>query len=78
VEHLSSSWLSLTGDLLSHSLIGSKKKLQQIDCNTLLAEVLVNNNKIIRDSSAEIHADDLPFINSYALEMMQLFQYCYL
>jgi signal transduction histidine kinase len=64
----------LIKDLLDFSLIGSKKELKKIDCNTVVKEVLCDLGKAIADTQSEIKSDPLPQINGYEIEIKQLFQ----
>ncbi len=65
---------TLISDLLSHSRIGFKKELKQVDTNVMLQEVLQNMNATIISSGAEITVGKLPVINGYPTEIKQLFQ----
>jgi signal transduction histidine kinase len=64
----------LINDLLDYSRIGNRKKLQAVDCNIVLGEVVDDLNKTIRDEKAEIHIESLPVIRGYKTEIKQLFQ----
>lgn len=61
-------------DLLEYSRIGSKKEMQQIDCNILLNEVLADLDTTIHETGAEIKTGSLPVIRGYQTEIRQLFQ----
>jgi signal transduction histidine kinase/ligand-binding sensor domain-containing protein len=64
----------LITDLLEYSRIGSKKELQQVDCNVMLREVLTDIGAAINDAGAKIEACELPVISGYPTEIKQLFQ----
>lgn len=64
----------LIDDLLDYSRINSKKELEQIDCNDILNEVLADLDKVISESKAKIHTDELPVITGYRTGIKQLFQ----
>lgn len=64
----------LITDLLEYSRIGAKKQLQQVDCNTLMHEVLTDLGQAIKEANAEIIASDLPTIIGYPTEIKLLFQ----
>jgi light-regulated signal transduction histidine kinase (bacteriophytochrome) len=61
-------------DLLEYSRIGSKKELEQVDCNIVLNEVLADLDTAIHETGAEIKTDLLPVISGYQTEIKQLFQ----
>lgn len=48
--------------------------MNEIDCNSILQDVLSDLGKAINESSAQIKAGDLPMINGYSVELKQLFQ----
>jgi PAS domain S-box-containing protein len=64
----------LVQDLLDYSRLGRERNLEQIDCNSLVQEVLSDLTMAIQDSRAVIHIDALPAILGYTTEMKQLFQ----
>lgn len=65
---------TLIDDLLDYSRIGSKKELQQVDCNMILQEVLNDLDSAITEAVAEISADNLPVINGHRTGIKQIFQ----
>lgn len=65
---------TLIHDLLDYSRIGREKKLVQVDCNHLLAEVLEDLHQGIRENEAIIRAGELPIVNAFRTELKQLFQ----
>jgi light-regulated signal transduction histidine kinase (bacteriophytochrome) len=64
----------LITDLLDYSRIGNKKELKQVDCNTVLNEVLQDLGTTLQETGAEISVDILPVISGYQTEIKQLFQ----
>lgn len=64
----------LIKDLLDFSRIGNNKDLEQVDCNLILQDVVADIDQAIKDSDAEIKAENLPVINGYSTELKQLFQ----
>ena len=64
----------LIKDLLDYSRIGREKKIRQVDCNDLLAEVLADLDKIIKESGATVRTEPLPIIHAYPTELKLLFQ----
>ncbi len=64
----------LIKDLLDYSRIGREKKIRQVDCNNLLAEVLADLDQIIKESGATIRTEPLPVIHAYPTELKLLFQ----
>ncbi|MFL5786532.1 MAG: sensor histidine kinase, partial [Flavisolibacter sp.] len=59
---------------LDYSRIGSKKELEEIDCNKMLGEVLEDIDTAINETDAKIIAGPLPVIRGYRTEFKQLFQ----
>jgi PAS domain S-box-containing protein len=64
----------LIRDLLDYSRIGKKDKLDAVDCNKVLANVISDLGAAINDSKAIIKSDELPCINGYPTEVKLLFQ----
>lgn len=66
---------ALINDLLEYSRINRvESKLEDVDCNFVLKEVMQNLNNSITDSKAKIEADELPVIQANRMHMIQLFQ----
>lgn len=65
----------LISDLHEYSRIGSKKELKQVDCNTVLNEILADLGTSIEETGAEIRSESLPVINGYQTEIKQLFKH---
>ncbi len=64
----------LINDLLEYSRIGNKQDIKQLDCNTIMNEVLADLDTAISESGAEINTQPLPVIHGYQTEIKQLFQ----
>jgi PAS domain S-box-containing protein len=64
----------LIKDLLDYSRIGHKKELENVDCNSVLGEVIEDIGIAIKDGDAEIKTNKLPVIKGYPTEIKQLFQ----
>jgi len=65
----------LIKDLLDYSRIGRIRILQDVDCNVILSDVLVDLSSAIEDAKATILAPEvLPVVKGYATELKQLFQ----
>jgi len=65
---------TLIKDLLDYSRIGREKEAMILDGNKLLAEVLADLGKSIKDSEARINADALPSLHAYPTELKLLLQ----
>jgi light-regulated signal transduction histidine kinase (bacteriophytochrome) len=64
----------LISDLLDYSMIGNKKEQQQVDCTTILNDVLADLGTAISEAGAQIDAEPLPIITGYPVEIKLLFQ----
>ncbi|MEP7142084.1 MAG: PAS domain S-box protein [Ferruginibacter sp.] len=64
----------LINDLLEYSRIGSTHKMERVNCNKILQDVIADLYKAISDSAAEIISEELPIVNGYPTEIKQLFQ----
>lgn len=66
---------TLINDLLEYSRINSaESKMEKVDCNDVLFEVMQNLQNSIKDSDAKIEIADLPVIKANKMHMVQLFQ----
>ncbi|HXB91561.1 MAG TPA: ATP-binding protein, partial [Puia sp.] len=65
---------TLIKDLLDYSRIGKEKETMEVDCNKLLAEVLADLGKNIRESDARVKVGLLPLFRGYPTELKLLFQ----
>jgi PAS domain S-box-containing protein len=64
----------LITDLLDYSKIGSKERVNQVDCNEVLSEVIHDLDTVIKETGAEIRANILPVVRGCRVEIKQLFQ----
>jgi len=64
----------LIKDLLDYSRIGRKTKLETVDCNIVLQQVLLDLDKAIKEQQATITTEVLPVIKGYPTELKLLFQ----
>ena len=65
----------LLKDLLAYSQVGSAAgPSQEVDCNIIMQEVLLNLNAAITENQAEITWDKLPVIQAHPIRIVQLFQ----
>jgi PAS domain S-box-containing protein len=65
---------NLVKDLLDYSRLGRERKLEFIDCNDVVQDVLSDLAISIRESGAVIDTKVLPKITGYRTEIKQLFQ----
>jgi signal transduction histidine kinase len=65
---------TLINDLLDYSRIGNNKELEQVDCNTVLQEVLSDLGTVLEETSARITWEPLPVIDGHPTAIKQLFQ----
>jgi PAS domain S-box-containing protein len=64
----------LIKDLLDYSRIGRKKEYEQVDCSTMLKEVLADLDKVIKENCAQVKAGQLPMVTGFGTEIKLLFQ----
>ncbi|MBC7874330.1 MAG: hypothetical protein H7Y01_10060 [Ferruginibacter sp.] len=64
----------LINDLMDYSRIGTKKEMEEVDCNIIVQEVIADLGQTIKESQALIHVEHLPLIGAYRTEIKQLFQ----
>src|SRR6185436_2607131 len=62
----------LITDLLDYSRIGNKKEWQQVDCNTILNELLQDLGTTLQETGAVINVEPLPVISGFKTEIKQL------
>jgi signal transduction histidine kinase len=65
---------TLIKDLLDYSRLGREKRLEPVDCNHLLSEVLADLGKVIKENGATITAGPLPEIKAFPTEIKLVFQ----
>lgn len=63
----------LIRDVLDYSTLGHGRKLTQIDCNKMLADVVSDMEVLIKETGTEINSGKLPVINGYE-ELRSVFQ----
>jgi len=63
----------LITDLLEYSRIGSEKELKRVDCNTIMAEVIVDLKQSITETGAFVLNGPLPVVQGFPTEIKQLF-----
>ena len=66
--------IDLVKGLLDYSRLGRERKLESVDCNTLVKDILDDLALQVTESKAEINITHLPKLNVYALEFKQLLQ----
>lgn len=65
---------TLVRGLLDYSRLGKERTLVDVNCNSLLADVLIDMNLYIKEHNAQITFDELPTVKAYSLELRLLFQ----
>lgn len=60
--------------LLDYSRIGRELTKEKVDCNEVVGEVLQDMAASIASTSALIHAQNLPVVNAYKVELKLVFQ----
>ena len=60
--------------LLDFSRLGHNTKLTNVDCKTLIGDVIADLETIIKTSNATIEVTEMPKLNVYETEMRQVFQ----
>ena len=66
--------MELVKGLLFYSRLGKARKLEHVDCNELVKNVIDDLGLMIAESKAEIKVGKLPTLNAYPVELTQLFQ----
>lgn len=64
----------LIRNVLEYSQLGKNNQLVQVNCNTILNDILIDLNSIIKESQAKIEFENLPVIYAFPIELKQLFQ----
>lgn len=64
----------LIKSLLTFSELGNNKKLNHVDCKTVVNEVIADLETLIKTSNTHIDVENMPVLNIYKTEMRQLFQ----
>ncbi|KFC58321.1 histidine kinase [Flavobacterium gilvum] len=61
--------------LLDYSRIGNQINQHEIDCNEIVNETISSLSDNIRESNCKIETENLPKLNGYSVELIQLFQH---
>jgi PAS domain S-box-containing protein len=65
----------LLKDLLAYSQVGSAAgPAQEVDCNLVMQEVLLNLGAAVKQNEAEVTWDELPTLQAHPIRLVQLFQ----
>ena len=64
----------LVKSLLDFSRLGHNRVLVEVDCNSMLTDLVSDLESMITRSGAVIHIGELPVMNLYEIEIRQLFQ----
>jgi ligand-binding sensor domain-containing protein/signal transduction histidine kinase len=64
----------LINDLLDYSRIGNDKKYEEVNCETLLRDVLADLSVAVTEAEATVTSDPLPVLHAYRTNLKQLFQ----
>lgn len=64
----------LVKDLLDFSRIGNEKVLTDVDCNTILKDIIKDNQDLITEAKTHITYPTLPIIRGSEVGLRQLFQ----
>ncbi|MES2130957.1 MAG: ATP-binding protein [Bacteroidota bacterium] len=65
---------SLINSLLTFSQLGNNRKLASVDLKKLLDNVIDDHGILIKSSNTIIEISEMPVLNTYEIEMYQLFQ----
>lgn len=63
----------LIDDLLTYAQVNANQSLEEIDCNQLLKNILIDLSVIICECGADITCDHLPVIKGVSFQFIQLF-----
>ncbi|WP_347374473.1 ATP-binding protein [Aequorivita sp. Q41] len=74
IEDASLRMKTLIKDLLDYSKIGKVKEVTTVDINTIVSNILLDHELIIKDTNATIECDTLPTVMGLGIELKQLFQ----
>ena len=64
----------LIDTLMEFSRLGRNRKLEKVDCNKLVEDVLADLKTIIITSQANVEVAEMPHLNLYDVEIRQVFQ----
>jgi PAS domain S-box-containing protein len=71
----SSRMQALVKGLLDYSRIGKQIELTNVDCNEIVKDTISSLSDLIQKTNCQITTDNLPKIQGYSLELIQLFQH---
>lgn len=74
IQNSTARMTSLVEEILEHSLVGTQKNIDSVDCNELLKELQDDLHKTLSDHNVKIEFKSLPTLNAYKTELRQLFQ----
>lgn len=74
IEQSAERMRNLIHGLLDYSRIGTRKILTPIDCNLLVNDIRNDLYRLISETQTTIHVQQLPVIQGYKTEVIQLFQ----
>jgi light-regulated signal transduction histidine kinase (bacteriophytochrome) len=75
IFHAADRMQTLIKDLLDYSRIGRTRVIQEVDCNTIVSDVMADLSSAIEEANAKISiTETLPLVTGYATELKQLFQ----
>jgi len=74
LKNASGRMILMIQSLLEHSRLGGSLRLETVDCNQLISEVVEDLASLIEEHGAEIRIDSLPTITAYRDELGLLFQ----
>ncbi|WP_264566464.1 MASE1 domain-containing protein [Flavobacterium sp. N3904] len=65
----------LVKGLLDYSRVGNQIKIKKIDCNEIVNEAINSLTELIEEKDIEIKINQLPLLEGYSIELVQLFQH---
>lgn len=65
----------LVKGLLDYSRIGNQIELNEVDCNEIVNDAISSLSDMIQKANCKITTKNLPKINGYSVELIQLFQH---
>ena len=74
VKESANRMMVLITDILEYSRIGRKSKLETINCNTIVEQVIKDMNAAIVETKAQVKYNNLPRLKGYPVEIRLLFQ----
>jgi PAS domain S-box-containing protein len=65
----------LVKGLLDYSRIGKQIEMSMVDCTEILNDAISSLSDLIKENKAQINVEQLPHIEGYSVELIQLFQH---